>query len=103
MSRTKPNVAFDATSDALLSDPETAAMYLEEMLAEGDVEQFKRALRDVASARVGGMAELARETDLAREALYRSLSRRGNPRLDTLTRVLRAAGLRLSIAPESAA
>jgi len=38
----------------------------------------------------------------ARETLYRALSKNGNPRLDTLTKVLHASGLRLSIAPESA-
>lgn len=98
-----PSKAFNATSDELLSDIETAAIYLEEILADGDMELFKQALKDVASARVGSMAELARETELARESLYRSLSKRGNPRLDTLTKVLHAAGLRLSIAPMPAA
>jgi len=103
MTKAKPSTSFNATSDQLLQDPETAAMYLEEILIDGDIELFKQALKEVASARVGSMAELARETDLAREALYRSLSRKGNPRLDTLNKVLHAAGLRLSIAPEPAA
>lgn len=49
------------------------------------------------------MTELARETDLAREALYRALSKKGNPRLDTLTKVLHAAGLRLSVTTDEAA
>ncbi|MEL7086954.1 MAG: addiction module antidote protein [Planctomycetota bacterium] len=103
MTKKRPSQSFNATSDELLKDPETAAMYLEDILADGDMELFKQALKDVATARVGGMSDLARETDLAREALYRSLSRKGNPRLDTLTKVLHAAGLRLSIAPEPAA
>jgi len=103
MSKNKPSKPFNDTSNQLLNDPETAAMYLEEILADGDMELFKTALKDVAKARVGSMAELSRETELARESLYRSLSRNGNPRLDTLTKVLHASGLRLSIAPESAA
>ena len=103
MTKKRPSRSFSATSDELLKDPETAAMYLEDILADGDMELFKQALKDVATARVGGMSDLARETDLAREALYRSLSKNGNPRLDTLTKVLQAAGLRLSIAPDSAA
>ena len=77
-------------------------MYLAEILAEGDIELFKAALKNVVATRVGNMTTLARETHLAREALYRSLSRKGNPRLDTLTKVLHAAGLRLSITPEVA-
>lgn len=103
MKATPPSRPFDATSDDLLADPETAAMYLEEILADGDIELFKQALKDVAKARVGGMTELANQTQLAREALYRALSKDGNPRLDTLTKVLHAAGLRLSIRPEEAA
>jgi len=98
----KPSRPFNQTSKELLQDAETAAMYLEEILADGDIELFKEALKDVATARVGNMTELAKETELAREALYNSLSRKGNPRLDTLYRVLHAAGLRLSVAPEAA-
>jgi probable addiction module antidote protein len=44
------------------------------------------------------MTQLARETGLTREALYRSLSKRGNPELHTVTKVLQAFGLRLRIA-----
>ncbi|MDZ7645602.1 MAG: helix-turn-helix domain-containing protein [Woeseiaceae bacterium] len=45
----------------------------------------------------GGVAALARKTGLSRETLYRTLSRKGNPRLDTLTAILAAYGLRLSV------
>jgi probable addiction module antidote protein len=86
-----------------LEDPANAALYLEEALAAGDTEAFKLALRNVAEARLGGMSALSRRTDLNREALYRSLSAEGNPTLDTLIKVLRALGLRMSIAVESMA
>lgn len=89
--------SFDETSKAILKDPEMAAMYLEEILEDGDMELFKLALRDVAAARVGNMTKLAQETHLARESLYSSFSKDGNPRLDTLAKVLGAAGLRLSV------
>ena len=87
----------EMTND-FLKDPEAAALYLEEVLAEGDVDLFKLAIRNVAEARLGGMTELAEATDLGRESLYKSLSEKGNPRLNTLTKVLKATGLRLSIA-----
>jgi probable addiction module antidote protein len=45
------------------------------------------------------MADLARKTGITREALYRSLSAEGNPELATLTKVLRALGMRLAIQP----
>jgi probable addiction module antidote protein len=45
------------------------------------------------------MTELARRTGLSRETLYRTLSAKGNPRLDTLAAILSAFGLRLAVAP----
>jgi len=45
------------------------------------------------------MSELSRKTGISREALYRSLSAEGNPELATLTKVLRALGMRLKIQP----
>jgi putative addiction module killer protein len=56
------------------------------------------ALRTVVDA-VGGMAALADKTGLSRETLYRTLSERGNPRLDTLAVILAAFGLRLTVQP----
>ena len=77
-----------------------AAMYLEECLADGDIELFKLALKNVTDVRLGDMTALANETNLGRESLYKSLSKSGNPRLETLTKVLSASGLRLSIVPK---
>ena len=45
------------------------------------------------------MAQIAAETGRYRESLYRALSEKGNPQLDTLMGVLRAVGLRLSVQP----
>ncbi len=56
------------------------------------------ALRTIVDA-VGGMTALADKTGLSRETLYRTLSERGNPRLDTLAVILAAFGLRLTVQP----
>ena len=72
-------------------------MYLEECLADGDTELFKLALKNVADARLGGMTELAKQTTLGRQNLYKALSEKGNPKLDTLIKILEATGLRLAI------
>ncbi len=93
----KASQLFEISNLEVLKDPEQAALYLEEILADGDMDLFKEALKDVAAARVGNMTTLAQKTQLAREALYTSLSRKGNPRLDTLTKVLDAVGLRLTV------
>jgi probable addiction module antidote protein len=93
----KASVPFDETSRELLKDPETAAMYLEEFLADDNMELFKLALKHVADARLGGMTALSEATHLNRESLYRALSEKGNPRLDTLATILSALGLRIGI------
>ena len=69
------------------------------MLADGDARAVPVALRTVADA-IGGMTALAEKAGLSRETLYRTLSERGNPRLDTLAAILAAFGLRLSVQPE---
>lgn len=68
------------------------------MLEDGDARAVPVALRTVAEA-VGGMTALAQRTGLSRETLYRTLSKDGNPRLDTLAALLEAFGLRLTVRP----
>lgn len=86
-----------------LRTDEDVRMYLEACFDEaGDDAAFlAHAFGVVARAR--GMMQLARETGLSREALYRSLSEEGNPTLDTLLKVTRALGLKLTVAPGAAA
>lgn len=79
-----------------LKDPEEAAGYLTAAFEEGDPKYFLKALRNVAEAH-GGMAKLAKKADLNRETLYRTLSEKGNPRLDSLYCVLKALNLNLKI------
>ena len=73
-------------------------MYLQELLADGNARMIPSALRTAADV-TGGMAALAEKTGLSRETLYRTLSDKGNPRLDTLAAILSAFGLRLSVLP----
>lgn len=91
-----PSVPFRA-ADYLRTNADIAG-YIEEMLADGDARAVPIALRTVADA-VGGMSVLAERTGLSRETLYRTLSERGNPRLDTLAAILAAFNLRLSVRP----
>jgi len=89
-----PSLPFK-TSAHLRSEREIAA-FIEAMLEDGDARMVPIALRTVAEA-IGGMAVLAERTGLSREALYRTLSAKGNPRLDTLAALLHAFGLRLTV------
>ncbi|MBX9704937.1 MAG: putative addiction module antidote protein [Gammaproteobacteria bacterium] len=85
-----------------LHDTKKAEAYLKVALDEyqedGDTEIFLLALRNVAEAR-GGIGELAKQTHLNRQSLYQTLSSKGNPRLMTLGKVLKALGFHLSIEP----
>jgi len=82
-------------ADYLKTEAHIAA-YIEAALEDGHPKVLTLVLRDVADA-VGGMTALARKTGLSREALYRTLSAAGNPRLDTLNAILTAFGLQLSV------
>jgi probable addiction module antidote protein len=78
-----------------LTDDETIVGYLTLALESENPQVIAKALGAVARAR-GGIAELARQTGITREALYRSLSENGNPELGTVLKVLHALGIRLS-------
>ena len=76
-----------------LETEEDMAAYLEATLEEGDPALVAAALGDIARAK--GMTQIARETGLGRESLYKALSAEGNPEFATVLKVLRSLGLRL--------
>lgn len=80
---------------------EDVRFYLEAAMEGNDPKHIASALGDV--ARSTGMSEIARKTGLGRQALYNALSENGNPTLETLTAVLDALGLELSVQPKKAA
>jgi probable addiction module antidote protein len=71
--------------------------YIDAALEDGDPAIISAALGNI--ARAEGMSKLARETGLAREALYRSLSAEGSPEFTTVLKVMKALGMRLSAVP----
>lgn len=81
-----------------LDSPEAISEYVSAALETGDADFFKTALGDVARAR--GMTNIAKDADVTREALYRALSDKGDPKLSTLMGVMGALGLRLSVREE---
>lgn len=93
-----PSVPYETWLIKNLKDPAEAAAYVEAAIEGGDQPALMMALRHVAQAQ-GGIAKLARKSKLTREATYRMLSASGNPELRSLTAILDAAGLRLSVKP----
>jgi probable addiction module antidote protein len=83
-----------------LRDRDYAVDYLNAVLAEDSEDatgEFLAALRLVTKARGLTITQLAEGAELGRQALYRSLSKDGNPEFETLTSVLRELGLRLAV------
>ena len=83
-----------------LDDEKAVAEYLEAVFHDGDAEEIRDAIRNVAKAR--GMTELAEATGMSRAGLYKTLSENGNPSLATISALLKALGVRLAIAPIAA-
>lgn len=88
---------FRLTRNEMLRTPEVAAAYLDEF--RHDNKAFLTALKHVADAN-GGMKWLAEKSKLNRETLFTTLSAEGNPRLDTLTKVLSSMGLQITVKPK---
>ncbi len=82
-------------SAELLDSPAAVAAYIEAALEEGDAQLLTHALG--VAARAKGMSKVATEAGVTREALYKALSKEGDPRLSTLLGVLGALGLRLEV------
>jgi probable addiction module antidote protein len=81
-----------------LDDSESIAAYLDEAIATGDPRLIAKTLGVIARAR--GMTQIAQETGLSRESLYRALSDDGNPEFSTLLAVVSALGLQLTVTPK---
>ena len=85
---------FPWNAEDYLESKEDMAAYLEAALEEGDPALIAAAVGDI--ARVKGMTQIAQETGLGRESLYKALSSEGNPEFATILKVIHALGLRLS-------
>ncbi len=89
--------SYEASLLEALKDPAEAAAYIEAIMEDDTPGTLLLALRQVAKAH--GMAEVARRADLGDKTLFKALSENGNPTIETVSKVLHAVGLRLSVAP----
>ncbi|TSE26833.1 putative addiction module antidote protein [Tepidimonas sediminis] len=88
---------FDAAE--YLHDEADIAAYLSVVLEEEDPSALAQALGTIARAR--GMTQIAKESGLGREALYKALRPGASPRFDTILRVCKALGVKLVAQPAS--
>ncbi|CRI55452.1 addiction module antidote protein [Pseudomonas sp. CCOS 191] len=88
-------VPFDMAD--LLDSDAAISEYLSQVLADGDTDEILRALGHIARAR--GMSQIAKETGLGRESLYKAFGPGAKPRFDTVLKVIRALGIDLQAQP----
>lgn len=92
---------YDFDIAEMLRSDQAIEAFLAEAMETNDAKLIASALGTVARAK--GMTKIARETGLAREHLYKSLSESGNPTLETTLAVLKAMGFHLAPKPDAAA
>lgn len=96
----KATVSYEEWLIDSLRDKKEAAIYLqvalEEYQKDDNLEAFLMALRHVTDAQ-GGINKLSQKTHLNRESLYKTLSSRGNPKLQTVGLLMKGLGFEFSI------
>jgi probable addiction module antidote protein len=96
-SKSKASRPYEEGLDERLKNPVYAIEYLNSILEENDADLLLLGLRDV--ARAHGFAQIAEQTGLNRESLYKALSRGKNPRIGTVLGLLSAMGCRIRLEP----
>jgi probable addiction module antidote protein len=95
--RTKVSELPEFDASEYLSSEEDVAAYLTTILEENDAALLAAALGDIARSR--GMTQVAKDSGITREALYKALRPGSEPRFDTVSRVCAALGVRLVAQP----
>ena len=98
ISAMKPFTDFQKDLIGYLKSPDAAAEYLNAALRGGDPRVLYIALRNVAEAQ-GNMTSFAKKCKISRTNLYHMTSKKGNPSLESILRVIRCFGLDLSFTP----
>ena len=88
-------IAFDPAEELEIDNSDCIQEYLEVMLEENGIQGLQKALGHI--AKTIGMSQIAKETKLGRESLYKSLSETGKPKLETIDKVLKSLGMELAI------
>ena len=96
---TEKLTTYDPAED--LATDDAVALFMAQAFETNDAGYIAHALGVVARAK--GMAQIARQTGLSREQLYRSFSENGNPTLKTTLAVMKALGIELTAKVPAAA
>jgi len=83
---------FDAAH--YLDSKEMIAEYLSQVLSDGDMDELLMAIGNIAKAK--GMTQIAKDTGLGRESLYKTFSEGSTPKFETVMKVLNSFGVKLN-------
>lgn len=78
-----------------LEDKEVIAEYLSQILDDGDMDELLEALGNIAKAK--GMSQIALETGLGRESLYKTFHKGTKPKFDTIMKIMSSFGVKMKI------
>ena len=78
-----------------LDDKEIIAEYLSQILSDGDTDELLVALGNIAKAK--GMAQIAKDTGLGRESLYKTFNPKSKPKFDTIMKIMDSFGVKIRI------
>ena len=78
-----------------LDNKEVIAEYLSQILADGDMDELLEALGNIAKAK--GMSQIATETGLGRESLYKTFHKGTKPKFDTIMKVISSLGVKVQV------
>lgn len=88
--------SFEELLDEYLENPEFAMSFLNQALADEDVEAFKLSLTDIIRAQ-GKITVLAKKANLSRGTLYKLMERKGTVEVGTILKLLHALGYDLTV------
>lgn len=78
-----------------IDDKEVIAEYLSQILADGDMDELLEALGNIAKAK--GMSQLAKDTGLGRESLYKTFQKGTKPKFETIKKILNSFGVKIQV------
>ncbi len=78
-----------------LDDKDVIAEYLSQILDDGNIDELLIALGNIAKAK--GMTQIARDTGLGRESLYKTFNPKSKPKFDTIMKVMDSFGVKIQI------
>jgi len=84
---------FDITQ--YLDNNKVIAEYLSQILADGDMDELLEAIGNIAKAK--GMSQIAKETGLGRESLYKTFHKGTKPKFDTIMKIMNSLGVKIQV------